>query len=240
VKLNGAARAVTRGARKLCVIHVDISDDEPMTTAGQQFFEKECVMTSTEQAAVLPVTAPRDLGQMGEQDPLRLEALRRWGYVRRVLATPGLRWNATSLTPVIAAVGESLKDDAPPSWHTVRRWVRAYEVGGRDVRALLPQQRAQGNRWQKVSGKRLLRYDETAYEKARTVSVFLDQAIRTHYLQRQRVTVRYVYEQLTTRILGYCHFVDHVTIVHFLKFVLVMPIFHIRTSRPCTRRPATD
>ncbi len=46
-----------------------------------------------------------------------------------------------------------------------------------------------------------MRYDETDYEKARTVSAFLDQAIRTHYLQRQRVTVRYVYEQLLTRIL---------------------------------------
>ncbi len=159
-------------------------------------------MTSTEQAAVLPVAAAMDLGQLGEQDPLRLEALRRWAYVRRVLATPGLLWNTASLTPVIAAVGESLKDDAPPSWHTVRRWVRAYEVGGRDVRALLPQQRTQGNRWQKVSGKRLVRYDETDYEKARTVAAFLDQVIRTHYLQRQRVTVRYVYEQLTTRILA--------------------------------------
>jgi hypothetical protein len=38
VSYLGAARAVTRGARKLCVIQVDISDEEPMTTAEQQFF----------------------------------------------------------------------------------------------------------------------------------------------------------------------------------------------------------
>jgi hypothetical protein len=88
-----------------------------MATAGQQFFEKERVMTSTEPAAVLPVAAAMDLGQLGEQDPLRLEALRRWAYVRRVLATPGLIWNAASLTPVITAVGESLKDGVPVTAH---------------------------------------------------------------------------------------------------------------------------
>jgi putative transposase len=142
-----------------------------------------------------------DLDTFAENDPVRREALRRLAYVRRVLATPCLLWNAASLQPVIMAVSESLKDDASPSWHTVRRWVRAYESGGCDVRTLLPQQRTQGNRWQKVSGKRLVRYDETDYEKARTVTAFLEQAIPTHYLQRQRVTVRFVYEQLETRIL---------------------------------------
>jgi hypothetical protein len=30
---------------------------------------------------------------------------------------------------------------------------------------------------------------------------------------------------------GYCHYVDHVTKVHFLKFDLVKPISHFRASR---------
>lgn len=81
-------------------------------------------------SGVLAVKLPQaGLDTFAENDPVRREALRRLAYVRRVLATPCLLWNAASLQPVIMAVSESLKDEASPSWHMVRRWVRAYESG---------------------------------------------------------------------------------------------------------------
>jgi putative transposase len=155
----------------------------------------------TESAVAMGTACVADLAQLAEDDPLRVEALRRWAYVRRIVATPGLRWEATQIEPMIADVSAALGDEQPPAWHSLRRWVRAYEKAGRDLRALLPKSGNQGNRWRKLSGKRLQRYDKTDYEKAQTVTALLDEAIQAHYLQPQRVTVRYVYEKLVTQIL---------------------------------------
>ena len=130
-----------------------------------------------------------------------MTAQRQLAYVRGVLAASPRRWNAATLQPLILAVAREKGDRQTPSWSAVRRWVRAYEASGQDVSALLPSYAARGNRQAKSSGKPLARYEDGDYEKARTVATLMERAIRTHYLQPQRLTGRAVYEKLVTQIL---------------------------------------
>src|SRR6266542_2591368 len=97
-----------------------------------------------------------DLNLHAEDDPLRLEAIRRSQYVSRVLGDSPVRWNEEDLTPIIRAVSEEIGDKAPPSWVTLYRWLRDYESAGRDVRALAPAIKARGNRLKKFKGKKTL------------------------------------------------------------------------------------
>jgi putative transposase len=154
----------------------------------------------SEQLKPTPAKSGAVFAQLDEGDPRRLAAQRRLVYVRCVLAASPHHWNAVELKPLIAATAAQLCEVRPPSWSAVRRWARAYEAAGRDIAALLPSYAGRGNRKAKASGKPLERYEETDYEKAQTVAALLEQAIRTHYLQPQRVTVRAVYEKLETQI----------------------------------------
>lgn len=140
-----------------------------------------------------------DFGQLAEGDPRRVTALQRLVYVRAVLAAAPRRRDAVALEPLIATVPAMA--GTRPSWQAVRRWAQAYEAAGCDIAALVPSYEARGNRQAKMSGKALAHYDESAYEKAQAVAVLLEQALQTHYLQPQRLTVRAVYEKLATAIL---------------------------------------
>ena len=140
-----------------------------------------------------------DFGQLAEGDPRRVIAQQRLVYVRAVLAEAPVRWDAVTLEPMIAEVHDT--GISRPSWRAVRRWAQAYEAAGCDIVALVPSYQKRGNRQAKMSGKPLAHYDESAYEKAQAVAALLEQAIQTHYLQPQRLTVRAVYEKLETAIL---------------------------------------
>ena len=140
-----------------------------------------------------------DFGQLAENDPRRVIAQQRLVYVRAVLAAGPIRWDAVALEPLLAAV--PVTAGGRLSWRAVRRWAQAYEAAGCDIAALVPSYEARGNRQAKMSGKALAHYDGIAYEKAQAVVVLLEQAIQTHYLQPQRLTVRAVYEKLVTAIL---------------------------------------
>ncbi len=151
--------------------------------------------------AHLEVARIADLGQLVEDDPLRMEALRRLRYVERVLADASLKWNKEGLAPIIRAVSEDIGDEVPPSWVTLYRWLRDYEAAGRDARSLLPASRSRGNPRSKISGQRLDEYLAEDYEKARVVDGLIDQVIRTRYLSASRPTVSSIHENLQARII---------------------------------------
>jgi putative transposase len=141
-----------------------------------------------------------DLNLHAEDDPLRLEVIRRSHYVNRVMGGPPVRWNKEDLEPIIRAVSEEIGDKKPPSWVTLYRWLRYYESADRDVRALAPAIKARGNRRRKVTGKPLKEFSDKDYERARTVDDMIDQVIRTRYLSTNRPTVASIYRNLESRI----------------------------------------
>jgi putative transposase len=142
-----------------------------------------------------------ELNQLAKDDPLRIEAVRRSRYVERVAADNSVKRNNAGLTPIIRAVSEQIKDERPPSWITLYRWLRDYEAAGRDVRALVPAIKARGNRRRKISGKGLNEYGAEDYERASAVDDLIDQVIRTRYLSANRPTVSSVCENLQARII---------------------------------------
>ena len=144
-----------------------------------------------------------DLNLHDEDDPLRLEIIRRSQYVNRVLVDSPVRWNEEDLTPISRAVSEEIGDKAPPSWVTLYRWLRDYESASRDVRALAPATKARGNRSKKISGKTLSEYSDKDYERAKAVDDLIDQVLRTKYLSSNRPTVASIYESLLVRINEY-------------------------------------
>lgn len=131
-----------------------------------------------------------DLNQLAEDDPLRMETLRRSHYVDRVAADASVKWNKEYLTPVIRAVSEGIQDENPPSWITLYRWLRNYQAAGRDVRALAPAIKARGNRRRKFGGKIPNEYGDSDYERASVVDDLIDQVIRTRYLSINRPSRR--------------------------------------------------
>lgn len=137
-----------------------------------------------------------DLSELTDQDPLRMEALRRYRYVERIRSEAPIGGQEE----IIRSVGEQIGDPRPPSSRTVRRWLRSYLGAGEDIRALMPGSRARGNRRSKISGKKMERYAGEDYEKARFVDKLIDQVIKTRYLSPERPTVASIYGNLRVRI----------------------------------------
>jgi len=141
-----------------------------------------------------------DLSELAEEDPLRLEAIRRRRYVERIRSEAPIGAGKEYLTELIRSVGEQIGDAKPPSSRTVRRWLSIYMRAGEDIRALMPGMRARGNRHSKITGKKMERYAGEDYEKARFVDGLIDQVIKTRYLSAERPTVASIYENLRVRI----------------------------------------
>jgi hypothetical protein len=92
-----------------------------------------------------------DLSELADEDPIRVETIRRHQYVERICSDPEIGAGKKDLSELIRSVGERLGDTSPPSSRTVRRWLRSYVRAGEDIRALMPGMRARGNRRSKIT-----------------------------------------------------------------------------------------
>lgn len=135
-----------------------------------------------------------------EDDPLRVETLRRIAYVDRALVTGRGHRSERVLKEAIRAVAMETADRRPPSWTTLYRWVRRFEDAGRDVRALVPATRRRGNRTPRVTGTRRECVGAEIRERAAIVDRILDDVVRERYLSSSRPTVAAVYDTLKVRI----------------------------------------
>ncbi len=142
-----------------------------------------------------------NLAELADSDLLKAEAMRRFHYVKGVLSSTISSLTRETLSPIISRVGYEIKDPRLPSWISLYRWIRTYQAAGRDVRALIPANKARGNRESKISGHQLEHYSKNNYEKARVVQGLIDEVVNTNYLNTNRPSVRSVYKKLQARII---------------------------------------
>lgn len=135
-----------------------------------------------------------DLTMLDDNDPLKRELIRRKTYVEEALKTSRGTFSKETLRQAIQRASEQTRDQCVPSPATVRRWLRIYLSSGQDVRALAPSFKSRGNSRGKIAGKRLGKYTEEDYERAKIVVSIVDRAIKTKYLTRERLSVAAVYE----------------------------------------------
>jgi putative transposase len=145
-------------------------------------------------------TRVTDISQLADNDPVKIEIVKRFHYVKELVSAQPLPRTKKNLTRLIQRVSQSVGDPRPPSWVSVNRWFRAYESAGRDVRALISSYKARGNRKPKISGRVPDKLTEEDHEKARVVSEIIDRVIRTKYLTRERPSVQSVYDTVVDRV----------------------------------------
>lgn len=148
----------------------------------------------------LEKTRVTDVSQLADDDPVKLEIVRRFHYVKELISAQPLSRTEKNLPPLIQRVGERIGDPSPPSWVTVNRWFRAYGSAGRDVRALAPSCKSRGNRKSKISGRIPEELTEQDYEKAQAVTAIIDRVIGTKYLTLEHPSVQSVYDTAVDRI----------------------------------------
>lgn len=141
-----------------------------------------------------------DISQLDDNDPLKLEIVRRFHYVREMLKAQPRARTKDGLTPIILDTSRIIGDPNPPAWVTLNRWFRAFEAAGRDIRSLAPAHKARGNSKEKISGKVPTKLTLEDYEKAQVVSIIVDRAIRTKYLTREQPSVQSAHEMVVYRI----------------------------------------
>lgn len=137
-----------------------------------------------------------DLAMLDNDDPLKGELFRRTTYVEEALQASRGALSEEILRQAIQRASEQAKDSRPPSLATLRRWVKLYLSSGQDARALAPSFKARGNCRGKIAGKRLGKYTEEDYERAKIVASIVDRAIKTKYLTRERLSVAEVHEEV--------------------------------------------
>ena len=77
---------------------------------------------------------------------VREEVARRLRYLRAIDARGSVVFTQDYLAPILAAAGEAMGDEKPPSVATVHRWHRRYVSAGHDVRSLVPRVDLRGRR----------------------------------------------------------------------------------------------
>lgn len=145
-----------------------------------------------------------DLSALDDTDPRKKELKRRHAYLKPIidLVSQGItKINQVILEPIIEKVHEAIADHKrQPNWKTVYYcWYRTLIITD-DIRALTPDYRKRGNYNRKFSGSRKHKYSERDKEKAQRVAEIVDEVIEEKYLNRQRLTVAAVYEELRGRI----------------------------------------
>jgi len=145
-----------------------------------------------------------DLSVLEDTDPRKKEFKRRHAYLKLVvdLISQGTtKINQGILEPLIQKVHEAIGDHKRrPNWKTVYYcWYRTLIITD-DIRALTPDYKKRGNYNRKFSGHRKRKYSERDKEKAQLVAEIVDEVIEEKYLNRQRLTVADVHEELRKRI----------------------------------------
>jgi len=138
---------------------------------------------TTEPKRIPPNLYGDDFSQLPEAQ--RGEARRRYAYVTEVKAHGLTTLTKNTLEPVIKVIGAELKDTLLPSWLTVYRWFKAYVSTGESILALVPSERARGNRSRKMPAE---------------VIGIINQVIAERYLSRERPTVPSIHDTVVARI----------------------------------------
>jgi putative transposase len=146
-----------------------------------------------------------DLNMLGEDDPRRKEANRRWAYVKAISSGNLTRMNSATLTPLIGRVHSEIRDpNEIPHWRTVLyRWFKSYLEAGEDPRVLVPQFKKRGSTRRRFSQGRKSKnekFSEKEFQLASEVADIVDEVIREEYLNPQRLSVQDVWERLDARI----------------------------------------
>jgi putative transposase len=106
----------------------------------------------------------------------------RFAYVREALTVPNTR---SALDRTIAEVWEKLKaPPTPPSFSRVYAWKRRYKASGKDIRSLVDNNSAKGNRSARYSAE---------------VLAICQQAIEARYMRRERSTIQDTIENAMLR-----------------------------------------
>lgn len=124
-----------------------------------------------------------DLTQIREN--LREKAYIREKYVLAVIKENFEKRSKEFFRQIIKRVSEEINDTSPPSHITLYRWVRDYENSGKDMRSLIPNYKARGNRKPKLLPE---------------VHKIVESAIKLIYLNPAKATVDAVYDEVIFQI----------------------------------------
>jgi putative transposase len=149
-------------------------------------------------------TGVSDLSCLGENDPLRIEVNKRIAYVEAVVTAQLKVRTEETLQPIIDTVAKEINDPEEPSFQTLIRWLKFFDMSGGDNRALVPATKSRGNRKRKFLGHRAAKGDfknnPKNGERADKVAGLLNEAIDEVFLSEQRFTVQAVHDALVVKI----------------------------------------
>lgn len=146
-----------------------------------------------------------DLNMLGNDDPRKKEAKRRWAYVKAISSGNLPRMNSATLTPLIRRVHGEIRDpNEVPHWRTVLyRWFKSYLGSGEDPRVLVPQFKKRGSTRRRFANGRKSKkqkFSEKEFQLAGEVAGVVKDVINEDYLNPQRLSVQEVWERLDARI----------------------------------------
>lgn len=160
-----------------------------------------------------------DLSVLDDTDPvikakkekLKTETVRKHRYVTEAVAQKIATLTQQSLQPIIDKVNLEISDKLPPSWQTLRLWIKSFREAGDDVRALVPRDSAKGNRKRKIGYRRTTilsgagegkrKFTTDAEEKAKKVVEIIDASINDVYLTEQRHSIQEVADEVEARVI---------------------------------------
>jgi putative transposase len=146
-----------------------------------------------------------DLNMLANDDPRKIEAKRRWAYVRAIINNKSRRLNASTLIPLIQRVYQEIQDpNNVPHWRTVfYRWFKPFLASGEDPRVLVPQFKQRGNTKRRFVDRRKAKgqkFSKLELQLAREVAGVVEEVIDEEYLNTQRLSVQEVWNRLDNRI----------------------------------------
>lgn len=146
-----------------------------------------------------------DLNMLADDDPRKIEAKRRWAYVRAIINSKSHTFNASILVPLIQRVHQEIQDpNDVPHWRTVfYRWFKSFLASGEDPRVLVPHFKQRGNTKRRFANGRKAKgqkFSKQELQLAKEVAEVVEEAIDEEYLNTQRLSVQEVWNRLDNRI----------------------------------------
>lgn len=132
-----------------------------------------------------------DFPSLEETDPRKMEALRRFAYIKAIINQNITGLTDENITPVVKQISQLIDDSNPPSCASIRRWYIDFVSSGEDIRSLIPSIKARGNRNRKICKDKL---------KCEAVLRIIENVISEEYLSIQRPTAQSCYGTVVARI----------------------------------------
>lgn len=98
--------------------------EEPFDGNVELLGEDRCRQTLKDKLAKARVA---DISQLADDDPLKIEIVRRFNYVKELIGAQPLARTGKNLIPLVQRVSARIGDPRPPSCTTLNRWFRAYD-----------------------------------------------------------------------------------------------------------------